>query len=652
MTRHSLTDNIKFTAISYAWGFINVIYPIECNDQEVLISESVHGAMHALLDLDLCGSAGFPLWIDALCINQSDLGEKTRQVRQLKEVYSRAEFVVGWLGQETPGDERAIALMKKLYGIIGGPRETDDALLLRRRKEFAKITLTGPNIVDVPTMADNLWRDVASFIEKPWFGRVWIIQEYISASKFIFLCGHTGIADTPIFQPMRYLHAYHPIIYSIFQGHGCSTPTKINALSNLRNYVGGASSAQENSPKPSDLMHCIAMSRRFAGTDARDKIFALALLCGTTHLDLIDYTQDLRTDLANTAQHLLSTNGIHLLALCRLYDRVEGLPSKDPTDFHSGDGEWRFEVDKSEGLIVSSHLLDQIKHAMEPIYIRSVDQEPFPKIMMLTIGYMLKFGKMSLQGELSRLLRSKEFVDCLQSYPSALPVSEAFVRSLLVEKPQICLAELKANVENFESSLKLLASSPDTEQWSAKWDSLASVLSVKRRTMGFARLSTIAMAGIWATTGLLRSGSGRSLPAQLRIAQRLAALGFFTAACFNILDIALGWKVALLQKRLEQLQSVMARSGIYITLASIWDRRLCLTERGYITWAPKNAAVGDEIRLLMGAKLPFIVSRQAVREGSSLPSYNLVGDCKLYGLDVADIDIHLSAKPAQTLRIV
>ena len=77
--------------------------------------------MHALLDLEVSGLAGLPLWIDVLCINQSDLEEIKRQTRQLKEVYSRAEFVVGQLGPETPGDESDCADEQALW-YHWGPR--------------------------------------------------------------------------------------------------------------------------------------------------------------------------------------------------------------------------------------------------------------------------------------------------------------------------------------------------------------------------------------------------------------------------------------------------------------------------------------------------------------------------------------------------
>ncbi|KAK7178548.1 heterokaryon incompatibility protein [Paraphaeosphaeria sporulosa] len=37
-----------------------------------------------------------PLWVDAVCIDQSNTSERTYQVRMLDRIYSEAECVVVW----------------------------------------------------------------------------------------------------------------------------------------------------------------------------------------------------------------------------------------------------------------------------------------------------------------------------------------------------------------------------------------------------------------------------------------------------------------------------------------------------------------------------------------------------------------------------
>jgi predicted AAA+ superfamily ATPase len=44
------------------------------------------------------------IWVDALCINQQDVNEKTRQVGMMGEIYRRCSRVYIWLG---PNDDAA-----------------------------------------------------------------------------------------------------------------------------------------------------------------------------------------------------------------------------------------------------------------------------------------------------------------------------------------------------------------------------------------------------------------------------------------------------------------------------------------------------------------------------------------------------------------
>jgi hypothetical protein len=43
-------------------------------------------------------STRFPIWIDAICINQQDNEEKDHQVQHMGEIYRNAKLVVVWLG--------------------------------------------------------------------------------------------------------------------------------------------------------------------------------------------------------------------------------------------------------------------------------------------------------------------------------------------------------------------------------------------------------------------------------------------------------------------------------------------------------------------------------------------------------------------------
>ena len=39
------------------------------------------------------------MWVDAICINQADREERSLQVRNMRQIFSRADHVVCWVGE-------------------------------------------------------------------------------------------------------------------------------------------------------------------------------------------------------------------------------------------------------------------------------------------------------------------------------------------------------------------------------------------------------------------------------------------------------------------------------------------------------------------------------------------------------------------------
>lgn len=58
-----------------------------------------------------------PIWVDTICINQTDLGEKTPIIPMIQDIYREAEQVLVWLGPEDHGSDIAIdALLYVKFG--------------------------------------------------------------------------------------------------------------------------------------------------------------------------------------------------------------------------------------------------------------------------------------------------------------------------------------------------------------------------------------------------------------------------------------------------------------------------------------------------------------------------------------------------------
>jgi Heterokaryon incompatibility protein (HET) len=70
------------------------LLPIQVNGAEMRITRNLYMALEHIRD----DHVDLTLWIDALCINQSDNEEKGEQVIHMTEIYTNAEQTIVWLG--------------------------------------------------------------------------------------------------------------------------------------------------------------------------------------------------------------------------------------------------------------------------------------------------------------------------------------------------------------------------------------------------------------------------------------------------------------------------------------------------------------------------------------------------------------------------
>src|SRR5436305_15312107 len=120
METFSFTDRPKYVALSYTWGEPKGLRedtgeqnhaPLKCSP--LLVNGRRFVGIPLNLSQALLQFRGpqfqhhHHMWIDAICINQSDLAEKASQVNLMGDIYRDAEFVIAWLGQDT-GDAQEI----------------------------------------------------------------------------------------------------------------------------------------------------------------------------------------------------------------------------------------------------------------------------------------------------------------------------------------------------------------------------------------------------------------------------------------------------------------------------------------------------------------------------------------------------------------
>ena len=105
-------DRVSYEAVSYCWGEVNdtVNITLRCANWTTATAHSSEHAwtsqqykvtrnLDSLLRAFRLRDKHRILWVDAICINQSDPAEKTHQVGSMGSIYSSASGVLVWLGK-------------------------------------------------------------------------------------------------------------------------------------------------------------------------------------------------------------------------------------------------------------------------------------------------------------------------------------------------------------------------------------------------------------------------------------------------------------------------------------------------------------------------------------------------------------------------
>jgi starch phosphorylase len=166
-------SSLPYHALSYCWGANHSPIQITCNAYPLLVTPNLHSV---LLEYRRRGTS-IPLWVDAICINQSNISERTSQVRMMNQIYSEAECVVVWLGGAEETDGLALELLKEIYKPWAG--STDITILETGQDALAYDAYLSPR---VPQAYFNA---LAAFLSRPWFSRIWM---YVSYPSFSLTC--------------------------------------------------------------------------------------------------------------------------------------------------------------------------------------------------------------------------------------------------------------------------------------------------------------------------------------------------------------------------------------------------------------------------------------------------------------------------------
>lgn len=227
-----------YFALSYTWGDPRTIYTnkedifdwkywaaaafeITVDGKPVAVGTNLYTALTGILakystkDFPDGLAAGFEpqepdclyIWIDALCINQDDVTEKSSQVAMMDRIYRQARSTIMWLG----GGERMItrdanAAISKFENVIDHFKKQvgNDEMELWAR--CAAIDLTeDESFEDLGLEAITHEELVGWYLlfSRTWFTRSWVVQEWVLSRNCLFLCGSIAVHPKMLWEQLN-----------------------------------------------------------------------------------------------------------------------------------------------------------------------------------------------------------------------------------------------------------------------------------------------------------------------------------------------------------------------------------------------------------------------------------------------------------------
>ena len=176
-----------YEALSYSWGSPIPKETIVVNGVNVQINEWLFGALSSLR----LPNAKRCLWVDAICINQADVAERSIEVQKMGDIYRLAKTVVifhGWPSTTSPAGSLLTALFKFFSrSVDNGVSDTESSQA---------------NVhIDDPLRSCDLDKSIVcqgfiDFCFRPWWGRVWTMQEfYLATEEPVWYWGNTGVSN-------------------------------------------------------------------------------------------------------------------------------------------------------------------------------------------------------------------------------------------------------------------------------------------------------------------------------------------------------------------------------------------------------------------------------------------------------------------------
>jgi hypothetical protein len=315
----SLDSVCEYEALSYVWGECEALNPIFLRHASLSNESPTQAETHSFefsvkLNLEAAlRSLRLPdkprtLWIDSICINQSNLKERTEQVNLMGRIYRQCRRDLLWLGSETDKIRRAMNLIQRLI-----PCNENEA--------------------NISELLEDDWSDIEAMIgaNQVW-RRIWIVQEFYFAPKILLFCHGQSLDWDVVVKMIEDNQDFQDIMVNqcgtkLFQvAHRCFD--SITTFQTIKHELSSAGGLFDQ-----NFMSLVLTFSSWGATHRIDRIYALRNLAEDASDFQLDYTKSLNEVSVDFSEHIIIHNkslSILSAALGDLFDytRVGATPLK------------------------------------------------------------------------------------------------------------------------------------------------------------------------------------------------------------------------------------------------------------------------------------------------------------------------------------
>ncbi|KAK5651607.1 hypothetical protein OQA88_11880 [Cercophora sp. LCS_1] len=661
-----LSNNPTYNALSYTWGnphptgvdftshFLSVAptysaahrIPILISGHHLHIQQNLHDALTTL------PSSPHPLWVDALCINQSSATERAAQVRIMDRIYTNAAMTFIWLGR---ADSTLIDTGDAFNTIERLARYDTDAFdrsdIIPFRNQAADVY----NCVGLEPTTWKEWCAVAGLLKRQWFSRLWIVQESILSPAITVFCGEYSVAWETLVHAMRTVDARCNLLgtrpSTIFIGHDeVAVPLENNVLklARWRDYWHGDDAT--NAGRPFTLESLIYDTWTFVATEPRDKIYGVfGLMDGPTRATwVVDYDTPVEEAYAFATRRVLHHAGNLGILSCiqgKEMRKIGERPSWVP-DFgvpymnmmcNSGSFSAAGERTVGEAVCFPSPRWDRLRifgARVDEIVEVANDRNNYVNSMMLLESSWFELAMLlphdyhgSSQSRAEVLWRTLcADQDVSGKTPAPGKFGDLF-RELLCAMVVVRAELEEEKCADANPPANCAPSFAEAMRWARKrwedlgWDELRAE-ELRGRTSSRPRLLAQPEYG-WLAFTLLKmqilakTGAGDAIPDWDSL-ERFANNPTYVMRVKNGAE-----KTLVLPNDAGFINSYSLRYG---------KRKLFITARGYLGLGPSSAKVGDSVCVFRGAGGPFVCMQDPVEGEEETPRFHIVGESYVHGL--------------------